>query len=150
MIAIDGKNIKTEWLMEPVYGGLYNELMRFPDIKERDTNDWTDKDGIQVADTDAFYMHREMTLQFICDTYVMYKAFIAYMKLHQNVSLFDSHTDRTYTVEYMDCSSFQYCRNYNIFAIKVRECDPTTRILSFLLTESGISLMTESGIKLTI
>ena len=127
MIAIDGKNIHTEWTLEPVNGGLYNEIMKFPAIKDRDTNDWSDKDGIQVDLTDAIYKHRERTFQFFCDTYAMYKAFIAYLKANQNVSLFDSYTNRTYIVEYMNCSDFKYYRNYNTFAIKVRECDPTDR-----------------------
>ena len=150
MIAIDGKNIRTEWTLEPVNGGLYNEIMKFPAIKDRDTNDWSDKNGIQVDLTDAIYKHREMTLQFFCDTYAMYKSFIAYLKANQNVSLFDSRTDRTYTIEYMSCSSFQYCRNFNIFAIKVRECDPTTRPSTVLISMSNKFLVTMGGYKIKI
>lgn len=148
MIAIDGKNIRTEWTLEPVNGGLYNEIMKFPSIKDRDTNDWTDRNGIQVDLTDAVYKHREMTLQFFCDTYSMYKAFIAYLKANQNVSLFDSRTDRTYTVEYMNCSSFQYCRNYNTFAIKVRECDPTVRGFLYIISQTGLNIISQTGAKL--
>lgn len=150
MIGIDGYNIKTTWTLEPVYEGLYNQLMKYPDLKERDTVDWTDRNGIQVLLSDARFRERELTLSFFCDTYAMYKAFIAYLKAHQNVILFDSHTDRTYTVEYMSCSSFQYCRNFNIFAIKVRECNPTVRMEFFLLTEAGLDLLTESGIGILI
>lgn len=128
MITIGIYNIKTQWSLEPVYGGLYNELMKFPAIKDRDMNDWSDLNGIQVDLTTAVFKHREMTLQFMCDTYAKYLLFIAYMKANQNVALYDDHTDRTYNIEYMDCSDFQYCRNYNIFAIKVRECDPTNNL----------------------
>lgn len=150
MISIDGQNIKTTWTLTPVFDGLYKQLMKFPALKPRDTQDWCDKDGLDVNMTDPVYAHREMTFNFFCDTYAVYKSFIAYLKAHQNVLLFDSYTDRTYTLEYLDCSEFNYHRNYSIFAIRVRECDTTTRVDSYLLQENGFELLTESGIGILI
>src|SRR5574344_470110 len=124
MITIDGYDIFAQWTLAPVYGGLYNELGKFPAIKERDTNDWPDRNGIEVDLTDAVYKHREMTFQFFCNTYAKYKEFIAYVKAHQNFNLYDSHTDRTYSLEYMDCSDFNDSSDHCTFAVRVRECKP--------------------------
>ena len=150
MISIDGQNIKTTWTLTPVFDGLYKQLMKFPALKPRDTQDWCDKDGIQVLLSTPVYAHREMTFTFFCDTYAMYKSFIAYMKANQNVLLFDSYTDRTYTLEYLDCSEFNYHRNYSIFAIRVRECNPAVRPSTVLISMSNKFLVTMSGYKIKI
>jgi len=149
MITIDGQNIKTTWTLTPVMDGIYNELMKFPSLKERDTQDWSDKNGIQVLLSDPVYAHREMFFNFFCDTYAMYKEFIAYLKTHQTVTISDTYTDKSYKIEYLSCSDFDYYRSYNIFAIKVRECDPTDRIElanELLSSEDGYLIQTEDGI----
>ena len=148
MISIDGQNIKTTWTLTPVFDGLYKQLMKFPALKPRDTQDWCDKDGIQVLLSTPVYAHREMTFNFFCDTYAMYKSFIAYMKANQNVLLFDSYTDRTYTLEYLDCSEFNYHRNYSIFAIRVRECDPTVRGYLSLISMDGRNIISQTGLRI--
>ena len=150
MISIDGQNIKTTWTLTPVFDGLYKQLMKFPALKPRDTQDWCDRDGLDVIMTTPVYAHREMTFNFFCDTYAMYKSFIAYMKANQNVLLFDSYTDRTYTLEYLDCSEFNYHRNYSIFAIRVRECNPAVRPSTVLISMSNKFLVTMSGYKIKI
>ena len=148
MISIDGQNIKTTWTLTPVFDGLYKQLMKFPALKPRDTQDWCDKDGIQVLLSTPVYAHREMTFTFFCDTYAMYKSFIAYMKAHQNVLLFDSYTDRTYTLEYLDCSEFNYHRNYSIFAIRVRECNPTVRGYLSLISMDERNIISQTGLRI--
>lgn len=150
MIAIDGKNILTEWTLEPVRDAFYNPLMRFPDLKDRITNDRPDRNGIDVLLSTPRYKEKEMSLSFFCDTYAAYKAFIAYLKAHQNVYLYDSYTDNTYTLEYLDCSSLSYYRNYSIFAIKVRENNPTSRSIACLGTSTGAYVITSTGLKIKI
>ncbi len=148
MIAINGHNISTMWQLELVKDGFYNELMKFADLKDRLYNDWSDRNGIDVNLTAPLYKQRELTLQFFCNSYANYKLFINFVKANQILSLYDSLTDLIYTVEYLDCSNFNYYRDYNLFAIKVRENNPAYQLVPYLLTETGIYLYTETGLKI--
>lgn len=150
MITINGNNISTMWNLSLVKDGFYNELMKFPDLKDRLTVDYPDKNGINVNLSDPKYKQRELTLQFFCDSYINYKIFINFVKSNQSLELFDSLTDKTYTLEYLDCSSFNYYRDYNLFAIKVRENNPTSRPISYLMTSTGLYLLTTTGLKIQL
>lgn len=149
MITINGNNISF-WGLSLVKDGFYNELMKFPDIKDRISNNWSDRDGLDVFLTTPKYKQRELTLQFFCDSYINYKLFISFVKSNQKLTLFDTLTDKAYVFEYLDCSSFNYYRDYNLFAIKVRENNPISRPISYLLEESGIYLFTEIGLKIQL
>ena len=150
MITINGNNILVNWGLSLVKDGFYNELMKFPDLKDRLSNNWSDRNGVDVLLSAPKYKQRELTLQFFCDSYVNYKTFISFVKSNQKLSFFDDLTDKTYRFEYLDCSSFNYYRDYNLFAIKVRENNPILRPISYLLAESGIYLFTETGLKIQL
>lgn len=150
MITINGKNIATEWKLILVKDGFYNELMKFPDIKERLTIDWSDNNGLDVNLSDPLYKDRTLTFQFFCDTYTNYRNFIAYLKANQVLNFFDTLTDKTYVFEYQSCTSFSYYVNYNLFAISVRENNPTVNPISYLMTTTGLYLLTTTGLKIQL
>lgn len=150
MIAINGNNIATTWNLSLVKDGFYNELMKFPDIKERISNNWSDRNGIDVLLSAPKYKQRELTFQFFCDSYIDYKDFIDFIKYNQKLVLFDTVTDKSYYFEYLDCSSFNYYRDYNLFAIKVRENNPANRPISYLMTSNGFYLLTTTGLKIQL
>ena len=148
MITINGYSISTTWQLELVKDGFYNELMKFPDVKDRLFNDWSDRNGVDVNLTAPLYKQRELTLQFFCNSYVNYKLFINFVKANQTLRLFDDLTNLIYSVEYLDCTDFKYYRDYNLFAIKVRENNPAYQLVPYLLTETGIYLYTTTGLKI--
>ena len=127
-ITIDGKNIKTKWGLDPVMDGYLSELMKFPDAKDRISNDWSDQDGLDVLLSATKLKAREITINFFCDTYANYVSFMKYLVAHPNVTLIDDTTTESYILEYMACSSFNRHREYNTFAIKFREANPKARI----------------------
>lgn len=136
MITINGNNILATWGLSLVKDGFYNELMKFPDLKDRVSNNWSDRNGLDVLLSAPKYKHRELTLQFFCDSYVNYKLFINFVKANQTLSLFDDLTNLIYSIEYLDCTAFNYYRDYNLFAIKVRENNPAYQLVPYLFTET--------------
>jgi len=150
MITINGNNIFQSWGLSLVKDSFYNELMKFPDIKDRISNNWSDRNGIDVLLSAPKFKQRELTLQFFCDSYINYKTFIGFVKSNQKLSFFDDLTDKTYVFEYLDCSSFNYYLDYNMFAIKVRENNPIDNPISYLMTSSGIYLLTEINFKIQL
>jgi hypothetical protein len=127
-ITVDEQDISTTWGLGPSKDGYCNNLMQFPDIKDRITNDWTDRNGLQVLYGTAYLKHKEFTITFLCDTYDHYLAFLKYLVLHPVVSWYDGELGQTFMLEYLACSSFAKYTGYNLFAIKVREANPNLRI----------------------
>mgnify|MGYP003609545526 FL=1 len=92
LITIDGYNIATQWTLAPVMDGLYQNLMKQPDIKERITNDWSDQNGLEVLIEPAKVKSNEITCSFFCDSYAKYKEFCTYLREHPIVELFTEYT----------------------------------------------------------
>ena len=82
IIYIDGQNILTTWGLTPLSGKFYSEIMKYPDAKDRVTEDFTDEDGIRVLLTPTKLKAAEVTLSFDVDTYENYLAFCDYMDSH--------------------------------------------------------------------
>ena len=125
MITIDGYNIKDKWTIVPIMDGVYNQLMKAPEIKERVTNDWSDQDGIEVLTETAKLKPIDMTLTFFCDSYAKYKEFCKYLRDNATVSLYCEYTGLTYILEFQRHSSFHEYKEYNIFAVSFRQNNPT-------------------------
>ena len=105
LITIDGYNIATQWTLAPVMDGLYQNLMKQPDIKDRITNDWSDQNGLEVLIEPAKVKSNEITCSFFCDTYAKYKEFCAYIREHPIIELFTEYTGESYFLEFLQCSS---------------------------------------------
>ena len=150
LITIDGYNIATKWTLVPVMDGLYQNLMKQPDIKERITNDWSDEDGLEVLIESAKVKSNEITCSFFCDTYAKYKEFCTYLREHPIVELFAEYTGESYFLEFLQCSSFNDHRDYNIFGVKFRQANPLNTSLAYILTESENEIITEDNNYLTI
>ena len=148
LITIDGYNIATKWTLAPVMDGLYQNLMKQPDIKERITNDWSDENGIEVLIEPAKVKSNEITCSFFCDTYAKYKEFCTYLREHPIVELFTEYTGESYFLEFLQCSSFNDYRDYNIFGVKFRQANPLNVSYAFILTESGYEIITEDILNL--
>ena len=150
LITIDGYNIATKWTLAPVMDGLYQNLMKQPDIKDRITNDWSDKDGLEVLIEPAKVKSNEITCSFFCDTYAKYKEFCAYLREHPVVELFTEYTGESYFLEFLQCSSFNDYRDYNIFGVKFRQANPLNISYAFILAEGGEEIITEDNNSLII
>lgn len=150
LITIDGYNIATQWTLAPVMDGLYQNLMKQPDIKDRITNDWSDEDGLEVLIEPAKVKSNEITCSFFCDTYAKYKEFCTYLREHPIVELFTEYTGESYFLEFLQCSSFNDYRDYNIFGVKFRQSNPLNTSYAYILTESGDGIITEDNNSLTI
>jgi len=120
MITIDDKNIKEEWGLEPLYGNYYDNLMIFPSIKTRISEAHADEDGTEVMYGQAYKAEQKVSIKFIFDTISGYKSFMRYMIDNNSVVLYDSEIDRSFTLAYLSCSSFDYYDTYGVFGIKVR------------------------------
>ena len=145
LITIDGYNIATQWTLAPVMDGLYQNLMKQPDIKERITNDWSDKDGLEVLIEPAKVKSNEITCSFFCDTYAKYKEFCAYLREHPIIELFTEYTAESYFLEFLQCSSFNDYRDYNIFSVKFRQANPLNTSLAYINAEVGLRIIAENG-----
>lgn len=150
LITIDGYNIDTQWTLAPVMGGLYQNLMKQPDIKDRITNDWSDQNGLEVLIEPAKVKSNEITCSFFCDTYAKYKEFCTYLREHPVIELFTEYTGESYFLEFLQCSSFNDYRDYNIFGVKFRQANPLNISYAFILAESGEEIITEDNNSLII
>ena len=122
-ITIDGYNIYDKWTLKPVMDSFYNSLMNQPDIKERVTNDWSDKNGLEVLIETAKIKSSDITLTFFCNTYAKYKEFCKYLRDHPVIVLYSDYTNESYSIEFQKCSSFNDYRDYNIFAVSFRQAN---------------------------
>ena len=145
LITIDGYNIATQWTLAPVMDGLYQNLMKQPDIKERITNDWSDENGLEVLIEPAKVKSNEITCSFFCDTYAKYKEFCTYLREHPVVELFTEYTGESYFLEFLQCSPFNDYRDYNIFGVKFRQANPLNTSLAYINTEVGLRIIAENG-----
>ena len=150
LITIDGYNIATQWTLAPVMDGLYQNLMKQPDIKDRITNDWSDENGLEVLIEPAKVKSNEITCSFFCDTYAKYKEFCTYLREHPIIELFAEYTGESYFLEFLQCSSFNDYRDYNIFGVKFRQANPLNISYAFIGTESGDEMITEDNNSLII
>ena len=150
LITIDGYNIATQWTLAPVMDGLYQNLMKQPDIKDRITNDWSDQNGLEVLIEPAKVKSNEITCSFFCDTYAKYKEFCTYLRENPVVELFTEYTGESYFLEFLQCSSFNDYRDYNIFGVKFRQANPLNLSVAYFNTENGLGLITENGLNLII
>lgn len=148
LITIDGYNIATQWTLAPVMDGLYQNLMKQPDIKDRITNDWSDQNGLEVLIEPAKVKSNEITCSFFCDTYAKYKEFCTYLREHPIIELFAEYTGESYFLEFLQCSSFNDYRDYNIFGVKFRQANPLNISYAFILTEVGDEIITEDVLNL--
>jgi len=145
LITIDGYNIATQWTLAPVMDGLYQNLMKQPDIKDRITNDWSDENGLEVLIEPAKVKSNEITCSFFCDSYAKYKEFCAYLREHPIIELFTEYTGESYFLEFLQCSSFNDYRDYNIFGVKFRQANPLNISYALMLTDSGDEIITEDN-----
>ena len=145
LITIDGYNIATQWTLAPVMDGLYQNLMKQPDIKDRITNDWSDENGLEVLIEPAKVKSNEIKCSFFCDTYAKYKEFCAYLREHPIIELFAEYTGESYFLEFLQCSSFNDYRDYNIFGVKFRQANPIDTSLAYINTEVGLRIIAENG-----
>ena len=145
LITIDGYNIATQWTLAPVMDGLYQNLMKQPDIKDRITNDWSDENGLEVLIEPAKVKSNEITCSFFCDTYAKYKEFCTYLREHPIIELFTEYTGESYFLEFLQCSSFNDYRDYNIFGVKFRQANPIDTSLAYINTEVGLRIIAENG-----
>ena len=150
LITIDGYNIATKWTLAPVMDGLYQNLMKQPDIKDRITNDWSDQNGLDVLIEPAKVKSNEITCSFFCDTYAKYKEFCAYLREHPIIEIFTEYTGESYFLEFLQCSSFNDYRDYNIFGVKFRQANPLNISYAFILAEGGEEIITEDNNSLII
>ena len=150
LITIDGYNIATRWTLAPVMDGLYQNLMKQPDIKDRITNDWSDENGLEVLIEPAKVKSNEITCSFFCDTYAKYKEFCTYLREHPIIELFTEYTGESYFLEFLQCSSFNDYRDYNIFGVKFRQANPLNISYAVMLTDGGDEIITEDNNSLTI
>lgn len=128
MIYIGANPLKATYGIEPIAGGFFSQLMRFPDVKERTFNDWEEKDGIEILDTEDTYLKpMEHTLSFMCDTILQYRTFIAYLITQKTVVISFPESGKKFTLEYMACTEFHDYRTFKSFGIKFREADPSMR-----------------------
>ena len=128
MIYIGTTPLKETYGVEPIAGGFFSQLMRFPDVKERTSNDWEEKDGIELLDSEATYLKPiEHTLSFMCDTILQYRTFIAYLITQKTVVISFPESGKKFTLEYMTCTDFHDYRTFKSFGIKFREADPSLR-----------------------
>ncbi len=128
MIYIDNNPLKATYGVEPISGGFFKQLMRFPDVKERAFNDWEGKDGIEILTSEATKVKAmEHTLSFMCDTMAQYKAFISYLITQRTVVVYFQEIGKNITLEYMACTEFHDYRTFKSFGVKFREADPSLR-----------------------
>ena len=125
--------------------GLYQNLMKQPDIKDRITNDWSDQNGLEVLMEPAKVKSNEITCSFFCDTYAKYKEFCTYLREHPIIELFAEYTGESYFLEFLQCSSFNDYRDYNIFGVKFRQANPIDTSLAYINTEVGLRIIAENG-----
>ena len=82
---------------------------------------------------------------FFCDTYAKYKAFCTYLREHPVVELFTEYTGESYFLEFLQCSSFNDYRGYNIFGVKFRQANPIDTSLAYINAEVGLRIIAENG-----
>jgi len=150
MIAIDGQNIRTTWALTPVNDTFYSILMKDAGMKDRIIGDYSDANGLKVQTSEGLTKSQELTLSFICNSFAMYWDFLTYCVTQKVVGMFVSELDETISLEYMSCTAFNDYRDFNVFSVKFREANPTLRPGYFLLTESGLNLLTESDLYISI
>lgn len=149
MITIDDFDIKTKWGLTPIYGGYYDALMKFPDLKDRITNNWSDKNGLEVLNNTGRLKDKEIILKFACSNIANYEAFMAYLVANSTIKLRDSMPSYSSTLEYMTSSEFHYYRDYNLFGIKVRQ-SAAEFINDYLADSPGVLILNEDGGRIII
>ena len=128
MTNIDGNDIST-WGIETAKGGFYSSLMQFPDIKDRISKSWAEKNGIQILLTDGKLKSRTFTLSFYSDTYQQYYDFIEYMIAHPTFEIYDDLLGHSIILEYQSCSDYHRYSSFNTFGVNVRENNPQLRYI---------------------
>lgn len=123
MITVDGQDISIKWGIEPASDGFYSLIMKDAGIKDRIVGDYPDMNGIIVSTEPSFTKSQEITLSFLCDSYVHYYDFLTYCVNQKVINMYVSLTNETLKLEYLACASF----NNNNFSVKFREADPTNR-----------------------
>jgi hypothetical protein len=150
MIIIDGYDIYNKWTLKPTFEGLYNSLMKQPDIKDRVVGDYSTKSGIEIISEVAKVKSGDVTLSFFCNSFAKYREFLKYVIEHPVIEMYVGRTGDGYFLEYQKCSSFNDYRDYNVFSVTFRQANPLNLSIAYLNTESGFRLITESGLNLII
>ena len=103
------------------------------------------QNGLEVLIEPAKVKSNEITCSFFCDTYAKYKEFCTYLREHPIIELFAEYTGESYFLEFLQCSSFNDYRDYNIFGVKFRQANPLNLSIGFLASEVGVLLVTDLG-----
>ena len=127
MITVDDKDISTTWRLDPYRDNFYSAIMKDAGIKDRIVGDYPDTSGVIIPKGQSYTKSQELVLSFLCDSYDHYFAFLTYCVAQKVVNMYVSETDETLRLEYMACSSFNKVGDYNIFAVKFQEANPTRR-----------------------
>src|SRR5574344_349590 len=126
-ITIDGYDIFAQWTLTPVYDNFHSALMKDAGVKDRISVDPQFDNGLKVQQSTGYTKSREVTINFFCNTFANYEAFLIYCVTQKVVNLYVPKMNETLRLEYRDCSSFNDYREYNTFAVRFREADPTNR-----------------------
>lgn len=150
MFKINSIDIGATWGIHPQYNGVFNQVLKKPDIKPRYSNDWGELDGIEVDDVPNVVAPNEITLSFIGDTLEGYSQFIDYLIENSICEISIDEISISLNIRYLECSTFSQYNEFNTFSIRVMEDKPRDRVSFYLITQLFDFIVDEQNNKIII